>query len=567
MRVGRLCLGLFALLALTSCRACEERRGADGACLPPEKNEARVAISALPSTLDWNRSHESSAVNYPVLQAVMRGLTQLGEDGAPVPDLARSWERRVEGEREVWTFHLEPGVVWSDGVTRLTAADFVFGWRRALLGNEPAELKDIVGASEVLALRGEVGPADAARMERALEAFAVRALDELTLEVTLVSPRSYFPARLASVYTFYPSPSAMLRGLEETAIRRYFDEPGEGRPLVLGPFRIDAYDRVGQLVRLLRNPHDHVLAPPGALQKVLLIQADLAPLLWKRCQLDFFFVDDVASLPAMEREGNVIRQPLLSTYWLGLNTERLPLKIRQAIAAAIDRPALFEGLLPAARSSKTFLPEVLPGAPAPESGFVKDLPGYSPARARELLRESGFAMRPLTLLVRSRSTFLPELGIAAAVKAQLEAVGLTVEIVSSADFTADLKDGRGRTRHDLFLRRTGADFAHPHTFFTVFGPSGNHYTHWHERGAAARFSSLLVRGAAMADVEAAGEVYGEAQALLQSEAVALVPLYHPDRYFKRRPWLEGVGVTPFNFLTLRSARRAVAGGADAGPQP
>jgi peptide/nickel transport system substrate-binding protein len=34
----------------------------------------------------------------------------------------------------------------------------------------------------------------------------------------------------------------------------------------------------------------------------------------------------------------------------------------------------------------------------------------------------------------------------------------------------------------------------------------------------------------------------------------IAPLYHPDRYFRSRPWLRGLTVDPFNFLSLAELR-------------
>jgi ABC-type transport system substrate-binding protein len=112
-------------------------------------------VNALPRTLDHSRSSPSSADNAPVLLATQRGLTTVGAEGRIGPGLALSWEvdRAGDAPREVYTFHLDPDVVWSDGVTRFSARDVVFGWRRALLGHEPAELLDLVGAREVLKAR------------------------------------------------------------------------------------------------------------------------------------------------------------------------------------------------------------------------------------------------------------------------------------------------------------------------------------------------------------------------------------------------------------------------------
>jgi oligopeptide transport system substrate-binding protein len=42
------------------------------------------------------------------------------------PRLAEKWENK---DNTVWTFHLRPGLTWSDG-TAITAQDIVWSWQR-----------------------------------------------------------------------------------------------------------------------------------------------------------------------------------------------------------------------------------------------------------------------------------------------------------------------------------------------------------------------------------------------------------------------------------------------------
>ncbi len=560
---------LPTLLALCLCAGCPSRdglRGPDGACLPTP-GQVRVAISSLPNTLDWSRSREQSYTNYPVLHAMMRGLTRLdARTHQPVPDLAASWEVSTlpgPSPRQVYTFHLRRDVLWSDGVHRLTAPDFVVGWRRALLGFEPGTFLDVEGAEDVIRAREREDLSPAARaqaVQAALEKAGVVAVDEHTLRVTLVGPRSYFLSRVAYVYSFFPAPSFDLVGKSEEAILRYFDEPEGGLPRVLGRFQVERFDRVAQTLRLTANPHFQ--GEQGGVERLTVLQADLAPILYGQCKLDFLFMDEPSAL-ASAPPGELQRQPLLSVYYLGLNTARMSLPLRQAIAAAVEPSALVAGLLPTARAARTYLPPELPGAVSPEAPEAVGFPRHDVALARARLAEAKDAGRELTLLVRGGGTFLPEVAIADAVRRQLAAVGLKVTVVTTANFTSDIRASDGSVRHDLFLRRTGADFAHPQTFFTVFEPGGAHYTEWQKLSggrAIQDFAALLDRAAGEMEPPAMRALYTEAQRMLLQEHVVLVPIFFPDRYFLRRSHVSGLGVDPFNFLTLRTlALRKPAG--------
>jgi ABC-type oligopeptide transport system substrate-binding subunit len=240
----------------------------------------KVVVPAMPTTLDWSHSDPTSWVNYPVMLATLRGLTTLREDHTVGPGLATHWERVTDAQgHERYTFHLRRDVRWSDGVTPLTAADFVFAWRRALQGRERGEMADLLGARAVLALQERGAPAE--ELTRALAQVGVRAVGAHTLQVTLAAPRSYFLARLANVYLFFPAPAAHLAGRDAEWVRDYFDRPGDGHPLALGPWRVERWDRAGERVRLVKNPHTAFPPPLGEGERqpavVTLLRSEIGP--------------------------------------------------------------------------------------------------------------------------------------------------------------------------------------------------------------------------------------------------------------------------------------------------
>ncbi|HLT30482.1 MAG TPA: ABC transporter substrate-binding protein [Myxococcaceae bacterium] len=555
-------LSLLVLLpmvgALQGCRQARGARDAQGRCVPTP-GQVRLSVPSLPNTLDWSRSREQSAGNYPVIQAMMRGLTRL-EPGthAPVPDLAERWEVTPdEAGRPVYRFHLREGLRWSDGVHPLRARDFVMGWKRALLGYEPAALLDLEGAAEVLAAREDLdAPAEVreARIVAALEGLGVREVSPRVLEVRLAGPRSHFLSRLATSYVFYPVPSFDLLDRSEQEIQRYFDEPDGQRPHVLGRFRVTSYDRVAQVLRMEANPHWE--GAPAGVERLVLVQAELAQLLYGQCKLDFLFLDDLRALPSVPPEERH-RAELLSVYWLGMNTRTLSLPLRKAIGAALEPKALTGALIPDVRVARTLLPPELPGGVAPGAPGTEGFPRFDPERARHWVAQAPDAERTLTLLVRGGGTFLPELSLADGVRRQLAAIGLRVEVVATSSFAADIRAPDGRIRHDLFLRRTGADYAHPQTFFTLFAPGGTHFTEWHllEEGRAIRRFQTALEAIAEQETEQARTLAAtRAQTMLLDTHAVAVPLFFPDRYFQRRSHVQGLSVDPFNFLTFRTLR-------------
>ncbi|WP_167509038.1 peptide ABC transporter substrate-binding protein [Corallococcus sicarius] len=521
----------------------------------------KVVVPAMPTTLDWSHSDPTSWVNFPVMLATQKGLTSLGPDHAVGPALAERWERESDAAgHDIYTFHLRPDVNWSDG-SPVTARDFVVGWHRALRGRERGEMADLEGAEEVLALQERGAPE--AEVKAALARVGVEAVDARTLRVTLDRPRSYFLARLANVYPFFPAPSADLEGRSDEEVRDYFDRPRDGRPLAIGPYRVERWDRAGERVRLVYNPRTAFPPPLGPGETpapvLTLMRSEIGPALYERGRVDFVFVDSAAALRGM-RAADLKREPLLSTYFLAFNTERPPLdrpEVRRALARALDRDALLAGLLPAARTTNVLLPPELPDAATPEQ--AARLPRYEPERAKAELQGVKGLERPLRLVVKAGDSFVPEEALAERISAQLARVGVQVVVDSRSDFSAEVarRTPQGPRAYDLQVRRLGADYAHPNTFFTLFERQGNHQTGWETQARGEpmqRFEQLLETADGEADAVRARELYARAQEVLVGEQAVIVPLYHPDRYFRVRARLRGLDVDPFNFLALRALR-------------
>jgi peptide/nickel transport system substrate-binding protein len=73
-------------------------------------------LTLVPPFAETPNSRDVSGLLY-------RGLTRTGPDGRPVGELARSWS--VDAAARNFTFHLRPGLRWSDGAP-ITSADAVY---------------------------------------------------------------------------------------------------------------------------------------------------------------------------------------------------------------------------------------------------------------------------------------------------------------------------------------------------------------------------------------------------------------------------------------------------------
>lgn len=178
-------------LLLTACSS-EEKETKNNA-KATDKNETKQAIS-LPyiaeiPTMDVTKATDSESMN--VMRNVFEGLYILGENNKVIPGVAKSYE--VSEDKKTYTFHLRDSI-WSNG-TPVTAADFVFSWKRAVNPDTAAEYAflffDIKNAKSINS------------KELPIDKLGVKAIDDQTLEVQLEQPIPYF-IDLTTFATFLP---------------------------------------------------------------------------------------------------------------------------------------------------------------------------------------------------------------------------------------------------------------------------------------------------------------------------------------------------------------------------
>lgn len=79
-----------------------------------------------PASLDPHKVE--SDVEFNIISDLFDGLVSVSPSGEVQPRLAEKWENK---DNTVWTFHLRPGITWSDG-TAITAEDVLWSWQRLI---------------------------------------------------------------------------------------------------------------------------------------------------------------------------------------------------------------------------------------------------------------------------------------------------------------------------------------------------------------------------------------------------------------------------------------------------
>ncbi len=115
-------------------------------------------------------------------------------NGVVTPAVATSWT--ISDDGLVYTFTLNPNAKWSDG-QQVVAGDFEYAWKRAVNPATGSKYADIFVSANVL------NASEIISGTTSYEELGVKALDDLTLEVTLANPTEYFLG-LTGFPTFMP---------------------------------------------------------------------------------------------------------------------------------------------------------------------------------------------------------------------------------------------------------------------------------------------------------------------------------------------------------------------------
>lgn len=289
--------------------------------------------------------------------------------GKIVPWLATSWS--VSPDQLVWTFHLKPGVKFTDG-TPLNA--------QAVVTNFKYWLNPTTGNSTVQSYIGSYYKSS-------------RALNDLTFELTLNQPYAPLLSSLSQGYFGIMSPKALTRGVGANC-----DDP-----IGSGPWVLQKWNH-GQNLEFVRNPN-YNSAPANALHQG---PAYTSKLVWSfvsdpttrygsltSAESDVIYDIPTVDWRAAKSQFNVAQyitpgRPVT----LSMNTFHgvfTDVRVRQAFAYAANRKAAvqsaFNGEIP--YNGNGALSQSTPDYDA----ALADAFAYSPANANALLDKAGWTGR------------------------------------------------------------------------------------------------------------------------------------------------------------------------------
>ncbi len=442
---------------------------------------------------------------------------------------AESWSVSADGL--TWTFKLRPGLVWSDGQP-LTAADYVFALTRAATtGYDFAWYWGYAGGiknwDDVTG-----GKADVATL-------GLKAVDDLTIEVTTATPKPYLPS---VVTLWYPVPKHVWDKLG--------DEWAANVDTIVtsGPFTVTSWEKSNNSVVLAKSAT--YTGPWPAMVDSISIDAslrspDVGLPAYLAGEVDFTTLN-AGQVPYVEQrfKANMRTNAIFATSYISFDTESAPfndVNVRKALWYAINRDEMTSTVLKGlALPGRSLLPPAYPGYNAD----IVNQAVFDPEKAKEFMAAAGFpggvGFPEVEIWYRDQGGYNG--AITAPMLQYLQAqfkdiLGITMNIKVMP--VKDWMDALLNKKNNLFLAPYEYDYLDPSNFYGIFYNGGRH----HHMDPA--YDELIAKADSGSDPAQRLIDYAAAEQILIDTAT-MVPLVHPITNSVISDKLTGEGTTPNN---------------------
>jgi peptide/nickel transport system substrate-binding protein len=486
----------------------------------PEVGTVVVVIESSPNNLDLRQGTDAQSARVGGL--IFDALAKKDEHDNLRPWLATSWE---QPDPLTWIIHLRDGVRFSDG-RPLEAADVVWTIESLI---DPKLTTGLPGGTLVSAVSGNF-----ASVDRAV------ALDRLTVAVHMKRPDAgllfnmsdglfgVVPRGAGSDFGLHPVGSGPFRFVSQVQDKEVIVERNHD-------CWSDAADGAGNIERV------RFMVVPDGITTALELRKGSADVSSNALTPDMVYA--LRDAPGLETS----RATGTNVWYLNFNVAAGALRdkrVRQAIALAIDRPAIVASLWRGhARPAESLLPEGHWAAATHEE--LAQYP-HDPARAQALLEAAGYRAGKDGVRLRLElkvSTEEESRLLAAVLQQQLRAAGIALTI-RSAEFGTFYSDVTKGAFEMYVLKWVGSNedpdifrYMYSSASFPPKGANRGHYVN-------AEVDALLAKAAE--ETGPAEEVLAQRRAEyvqveeILAEEMPSVPLWYPDSEVVHTTRLEGV---------------------------
>lgn len=454
---------------------------------------------------------------------LFEGLYNQDGDGNLVPGVATGYD--VSEDQTVYTFHLRPEAVWSDG-TPVTAGDFEYAWKRLA---DPATASPYQWFVSIMGLKNN---AEVQSGDMEVDELGVKAIDDHTLEVTLEQPLPYFPLTTTHASTF-PSPKWVIdeHGDEWTRPENFVSN---------GAYVLSEHVPNERSVRVRNEMYwDNEHTVIEEVTALVINDENVALTRYMAGELDRTEVP-TGEYPRLAEEypDQAVSFPRLCSYYYNINMtdkghEALQdVNVRRALSLAVDRDVITDQVLQGGQTAAfTFTPASTAGFEVPSVAAADMTQAERDAEAKRLMEEAGYGMdNPLTLdLIYNTSEAHREI---ATVIAQMWKQKLGVEMsLGNMEWQVFLEE-RGNQNYDVARAGWCGDYNEASTFLDLFH-SGSGYND--SKYNSAEVDALLDEAKTSDDPQS---IYTQIEEIAAND-VPLINIYHYAGVYMLQPDIAG----------------------------
>lgn len=445
-----------------------------------------------------------------IVRDLFEGLMNQDESGNLVPGVATGFT--TNADKTVYTFTLRDTAKWSNG-DPVTAQDFVFAWQRAVdpeLASPYAWYMEITAIENAAAaIAGDVAPSE----------LGVKAIDDLTLEVTLSSPLPYF-AQMTTHSTLFPAPRAVIEA-HGAAWTRPENIVSNGAYILTE--HLPNERSVRERNAMYWDNDNTVIEKVVAL---VINDENVALTRYLAGELDRTEVPS-GQFPRLSQEypEEAISFPRLCNYYYTFNlTEEGPeafkdARVRKALALAVDRTVIVENVLAGGQTEAyTFTPVSVADFEPPLPEFAAMTQAQKDAMAKELMAEAGYGPdNPLSFnMIYNTSESHKKIAVAMS-QMWKQKLGVETEL-GNMEWKVFLEE-RGNQNFELARGAWCGDYNEASTFLDLLtSPSG-----YNDGKFANAMVDDLMQEARTADD--AGSLYAKVEQVI-AEEMPVIPVYH-----------------------------------------
>lgn len=443
----------------------------------------RVGTRVDPVSLDPHH-YKAGGIDTALLDLLFDGLLTFDRNMNMVPQLAASWEWL---DNTTLRFNLRQGVVFQDGTP--------FNAKAAKIN-----LDRMAAAAEVKGYFGQMA--------------STEIVNDNTITVKLKAPFAPFLRNLASAFGGMLSPAA---------IDKYGNDLPRN-PVGAGPFKTDEW-RPNERLVLSKNPT--YWGTPAKLDQLIFRpfpDESTRLLSFQAGELDVIQDPVPSSVKALQQDPRfqILQVTQARNLWLGIeNGDKTldNLKLRQAIAYAIDRNALVNA--------------VAEGMAVVADGLVPtnmmDLPKvaypYDPAKAKQLLAEAG--AQGITLkLWAPQGRYLKDKEMGEAIQEMLKQVGIDaqLQVWEWGAFNKAIMEHQ----QQLWIQGWGYTGGDPDGMASLFGSQGA-FNSFNLKDS--QVDDLFAKGASTVDEAGRRAIYADLQKRLVQDLATVVPIYYQVGFY------------------------------------